>query len=80
MEAHVPFRVLATSAEFCLQSQQLESDCEVIQFISGLELSSDETSTLLVSYGINDCEAKVAKLSLERVWAMLVPLSGRTLC
>ncbi len=31
---------------------------------------------LLLSYGVNDCEAKVATLSLDRVWAMLKPLGG----
>ena len=78
-EAHAPFRVVATSGEFCLQSQQDKNDCESIQFISGLTVApseSDATNTLLLSYGINDCESKVAKLPIDRVWSMLRPLPG----
>ena len=31
---------------------------------------------LLLAYGVNDCEARVAKLDLSVVWAMLRPLAG----
>ena len=30
---------------------------------------------LVMSYGVNDCEARLATLPLERVWQMLVPLA-----
>ena len=90
MEPHPPFRLLATSNEFCLASAQDPSDCGSVQFVSGI--SSDpaepqwrqhaapgadyqiEARTLLLSYGINDCEAKLALLRFESVWGMLQPL------
>lgn len=31
--------------------------------------------TLLLTYGVNDCEARVGRLPLERVWRMLQPLA-----
>ena len=89
MEPHPPFRLLAASDEFCLSSAQDPSDCESVQFVSGINLEPSEPQwrkyaapgadyelearTLLLSYGINDCEAKLASLRLERVWAMLRP-------
>ena len=75
LEPHAPFRVIATSREFCLQSEHNASDCESIQFVSGLNLVSGPES-LLMSYGVNDCEAKVTKLPLERAWGMFKALSG----
>lgn len=83
MEATAPYRILATSNEFCLASPQNTSDCEIIQFVSGISLSasaSEANPTLLASYGVNDCEAKVAAIGLDRVWKMLEPLEGRSLC
>lgn len=35
---------------------------------------------LLLSYGVNDCEAKVGAIELEKVWASLVPLGQESLC
>ena len=75
LEPHAPFRVFATSREFCMASEQNPADCESIQFASGLTLAPD-ASTLLLSYGINDCEAKVAKLPLSQVLGRLRPLDG----
>ena len=71
---HAPFRVLGTSREFCLGSAQDPDDCESVQFITGLALRGE--STLLMAYGINDCEAKVAELPVERVLGMLLPMTG----
>lgn len=81
LEPHSPFRVIATSREFCLPSEQDSADCESIQFISGLNLvssepASTESSMLLISYGVNDCEAKVARLPLQRALGMLNALPG----
>ena len=75
LEPHAPFRVIATSREFCLAAEQDQSDCESIQFVSGLTLAPSGRE-LLLSYGINDCEAKVVKMPLSRMWAMLQPLDG----
>ena len=90
LEAKPPFAVLAASGEFCLGAEQDATDCESVQFISGLALAPAEavaahapnltatetaSSTLVLAYGINDCEAKLGLLPLERAWRMLRPLS-----
>ena len=69
---HAPFRIVSTSREFCLGSAQDPADCESVQFITGLALRGE--STLLMAYGINDCEAKVAELPVKSVLEMLLPL------
>ena len=71
------------------------SDCESVQFISGIELEATgadksnrtegrrmrNADTLLMSYGINDCEAKLARMPLSAVLQMLKPLTGeRAVC
>eukprot|EP00312_Isochrysidales_sp_CCMP1244_P006693 CAMPEP_0196682718 /NCGR_PEP_ID=MMETSP1090-20130531/9424_1 /TAXON_ID=37098 /ORGANISM="Isochrysis sp, Strain CCMP1244" /LENGTH=105 /DNA_ID=CAMNT_0042021145 /DNA_START=28 /DNA_END=345 /DNA_ORIENTATION=- len=90
MQPVYPFRLLATSREFCVASSQSEDDCESVQFISGavLEAARNATPTadgqqgqgqaqqLLLSMGINDCEAKLARIPMARVWEMLRPLPG----
>lgn len=86
-----PYELLATSAEFCFSSAQDEEDCESIQFASGLAPSVEtappsstaprrqpnEPAEVLVSFGINDCEARVGRLDMQTVWAMLRPLKGQ---
>jgi len=80
MQAAPPYRMLATSAEFCIGSAQDASDCESVQFVSGLAHypPGQEADQLLLSFGINDCEAKVAHMPLAHVWAMLRPLAGES--
>jgi hypothetical protein len=83
-----PFEVLAASPEFCLGSALDPADCESIQFISGLALApprrnqpsgsaEPEAESLVLSYGVNDCEARLGTLQVERVWSMLRPLRPR---
>ena len=71
---HAPFRIVGTSREFCIGSAQDPDDCESVQFITGLALRGE--STLLMAYGINDCEAKVAELPVKQVLGMLLPLTA----
>ena len=71
---HAPFRIVGTSREFCIGSAQDPNDCESVQFITGLALRGE--STLLIAYGINDCEAKVAELPVKQVLGMLLPLTA----
>ena len=73
-----PYRMLSSSAEFCLQSSQDPKDCESVQFLSGLHTPRERPDTLLISYGVNDCEARIAEVLLDRVWGMLMPLDGKT--
>lgn len=70
-----PHRMLASSAEFCIQAAQDPTDCESVQFVSGITRHGDSESIIL-SYGINDCEAQFADIALERVWEMLIPFDG----
>ena len=103
LEAAPPFRLVATSSEWCLASRQDADDCESIQFVSGLaphlgaaseSAPADgaaaasppaagaagpgayEPARVAIAYGINDCEARIGELSLERIWRMLRPLAG----
>ena len=95
LEARAPFRVVATSGEFCLEAAQQPGDCESIQFVSGISLAqeapaaaagvdgpirADGSGTLLLSYGVNDCEAKVGRIVLARILDMLEPLSDTESC
>ena len=68
------------SGEFCIGAQHDANDCESVQFVSGIAPSwapAPQASTeLLLSYGINDCEAKVARIPIAQVWGMLRPLDG----
>ena len=83
--------MLATSAEFCLPAAQDAQDCESIQFISGMARAATvepngtagrrdqgrrEASSIMLTFGVNDCEARVGRLRIERVWELLVPLPG----
>jgi len=68
------------------------SDCESVQFISGLawDVSQHRTRNasnltdahaggdLVLSFGVNDCESRVGKIDLARVWSMLIPLPCAT--
>ena len=79
VQSAAPHRMTATTGEFCIGSAQDASDCESAQFVSGMVVDAPGEK-LLLTFGVNDCEAKVAKLSLESVWRMLDPLPGRALC
>ena len=50
------------------------------KFLRGLQrfISSitENAGSLLLSYGVNDCEAKVGRIPLAQVWSMLQPLDG----
>jgi hypothetical protein len=77
-----PHAVIATSGEFCLASEQDARDCESVQFVAGLaheaaEAAAGNTGRLLLSFGVNDCEARTGAIELGRVWRMLVPLAPR---
>lgn len=87
LSATPPHHMIGKSASFCIASAQDKQACESIQFISGISLTTscrdtaqdrdrtlDSKACLLLSYGINDCEAKIGHLALRRVWEMLKPL------
>jgi hypothetical protein len=76
-----PYRLVSLSAEFVLPRASAESDengvasddAEIIQFASGLEVvggeheDGDGDGMLLISYGINDCEAAIVRVSVGYV-------------
>mmetsp|Transcript_14258 Transcript_14258/g.33145 ORF Transcript_14258/g.33145 Transcript_14258/m.33145 type:complete len:594 (-) Transcript_14258:98-1879(-) len=64
-----PFRLKRLSPELVLPSHVHPEDAEVIQFWSGLELSSSKTLALV--YGINDCEGAAIDLDLAVVENLL---------
>lgn len=45
---------------------------ESVQFVSGLALKAD--GDFVLSYGVNDCEARVGVVGRERVWRSLQPM------
>lgn len=45
---------------------------ESVQFVSGLALNAD--ADFVLSYGANDCEARVGVVGHERVWRSLQPM------
>ena len=88
LSPRAPYAPLATSAEFCVESAQDAEDCESVQFISGAALEpagaadpagegmgEGRGDALVLSIGVNDCEARLGFLPLARVWADLRPLS-----
>ena len=65
--AEAPYRLATLSPEFLLPSAVgHESDGEIIQFISGVEVR-EETNHLILAYGINDCEAASVALDYKVV-------------
>lgn len=55
---------------------------DIFRFVSGIAIMrkeigpEDHEDILLLSYGVNDCEAKLGKVSMDRIWLMLQPLPG----
>jgi len=77
-----PFEPLGISDDFCLSSAQDAHDCERVQFVSGLTgvVMTDSNRTpndsLLLAFGVNDCEARVGRIPLAQIWGMLRPIAG----
>ena len=62
-----PYDVVATSPAFCLPSLNNATLCETIQFI--VTVTKVAENVLLMSYGVNDCEAAVVELEISSVLA-----------
>ena len=73
IKAAPPFRLLATSHEFCLRASMDATDCESVQFVSGLAISSEGGAVL--SYGVNDCEGRLGVIGRNSLWRMLRPVN-----
>jgi hypothetical protein len=71
------FKLKRLSNEFVFSSPSSDNEnaADVIQFASGLDLiGSDLNGQLMVSYGINDCEAAVVFLEMEKINELLLPV------
>jgi len=71
------FKLSRLSNEFVFASPSAStsrgSTADVIQFASGLDLvGSDVDGKLLISYGINDCEAASLSISMDQVQKLLL--------
>jgi hypothetical protein len=84
-----PHKMLGASAEFCLHASvgqdagstlsatdtakdsTAELRCESVQIVFGLAQAGED---VVVSFGANDCEAKLGWVRLEQIWEMLRPL------
>lgn len=73
VSAGPPFELKGLSAEFVYAGTAAATDAEIIQFSSGLELSPDGQSIVL-AYGINDCEAAVTTVPWSTVQSWLQPV------
>ena len=73
VSAGPPFELRGLSAEFVYSATAAAADAEIIQFSSGLELSPDGQSIVL-AYGINDCEAAVTTVPWSTVQSWLQPV------
>lgn len=67
------FHLTALSPEFVIRSTHIDNDAEIIQFISGLEYDP-RTNQIILSYGINDCEGAIRRMSYDIVKSMLRPV------
>ncbi|KAL3797718.1 hypothetical protein HJC23_000263 [Cyclotella cryptica] len=76
-----PFKLKRLSNEFVFQTQSMPIsevtrkyvDADVIQFASGLDLvGSDVDGTLIIAYGINDCEGAVFTMGMDKVLGLLI--------
>ena len=71
------FKLKRISNEFVFMapSSSKKNVGDVIQFASGIDLvGSDESGKLMVSYGINDCEAALLFLDMKKVQDILLPV------
>jgi len=72
------FALKRLSNEFIFMSPSSLNDNtgDVIQFASGVDLvGSDKDGKLMISYGINDCEAAIVFLEMEKVQELLLPVN-----
>jgi len=70
LSASPPHALIAHSAEWCLPSTQGARTCEVVQFVAGLEIAHGDME-LLLSWGANDCESRIATIPTGEALALL---------
>lgn len=73
------FALKRISNEFVFMAPSSNNDKtgDVIQFASGIDIvGSDESGKLMISYGINDCEAAIVFVDMEKVHEILLPVGS----
>ena len=68
ISAEEPFYIKKLGQLFCFSSLTDHSQCDHIQFISGVLLSDNR---LIISYGVNDCDGRLWSMSTSQVDTML---------
>jgi len=73
------FRLKRISNEFvfaAISPPSIEPDADIIQFASGIDrVGSDLDGTLIISYGINDCEGAVFTIFMKEVQSLLLEVN-----
>ena len=72
------YNVLAHSKPFCFPSQTNALLCDTIQFASSAALSTTKES-LIIAYGVNDCQASMVHLTLSEVLDAMVSVEAQPL-
>mmetsp|Transcript_62204 Transcript_62204/g.148402 ORF Transcript_62204/g.148402 Transcript_62204/m.148402 type:complete len:426 (-) Transcript_62204:38-1315(-) len=69
---HPPYQWLKVSPQFCFPAAlDARGVCERVQFVQSLIREGDD---LIISYGINDCEGAILRISLKLVLDHLKPV------
>ena len=63
-------RITRVSSPFCFPSLREPSMCDIIQF--AMSIVEGVNGSLMISYGVNDCESAVAYMELDQIERMLV--------
>ena len=57
-----PWRISSLSPPWCLPSPGSTDDCEAVQFVMSIVRAVDNPEMLVLSYGVNDCSSRAARL------------------
>ena len=61
-----PYNLLSRSPAFCFSGEK-GGKCDLIQFVSSLTWASSQRDSVVVAYGVNDCEASFASIPLRTI-------------
>jgi len=80
LEDKAPFKVKQMGSAFCFPASHpaRAGQCEIIQTVMSVIKDPRNPGTLLISYGINDCEAAVTRVPLKAVLDDMTTLADST--
>lgn len=67
-----PFKLTSMSPEWCIPSDHDSQDCEVIQFVNGMQR---DNQSIVLTYGVMDKYGYIAKVNLSTVLSSLRPVA-----